>query len=244
MTRPPVGSTGTLAELQVEPGDLVEWLNDGGAFEKGRLYTIDATGTARRRDGGWIERDNHFVSMRLISRANPAHIVTHEGRTFDLTAPEAVERFTPDVIGSKGAWPDMTPHRTGGYVRYADYAALSAALEDELVKRLRTSPWCQPMKREAADRIEALEAALAEMTRRRDHWKALAEGQDFTRVYLETCAERDALRAELADAVGVLRQGHDLIESDAVGADWKRGCHDFTKEARAFIARHQKETDT
>ena len=31
----------------------------------------------------------------------------------------------------------------------------------DLVKRLRTSPWCQPMKREAADRIEALEAALA-----------------------------------------------------------------------------------
>ena len=34
-------------------------------------------------------------------------------------------------------------------------------MSDDLVRRLRTSPWCQPMKREAADRIEALEAALA-----------------------------------------------------------------------------------
>ena len=33
-------------------------------------------------------------------------------------------------------------------------------MSDELLKRLRTSPWCQPMKREAADRIEALEAAI------------------------------------------------------------------------------------
>ena len=31
----------------------------------------------------------------------------------------------------------------------------------DIVKRLRNSPWCQPMKREAADHIEALEAALA-----------------------------------------------------------------------------------
>ena len=45
--------------------------------------------------------------------------------------------------------------------------------------------------------LRALSAALAEMTRRRDHWKGLAEGQDFTRVYLETCAERDALKETL-----------------------------------------------
>ena len=45
------------------------------------------------------------------------------------TSLEAVERFTPDVIGSKGAWPDMRPHKTGGYVRYSDYAALSTKLE-------------------------------------------------------------------------------------------------------------------
>ena len=71
MTRPPVGSTGTLDDLQVEPGDVVEWLNDSGAYEKGRLYTIGATGTARHSDGGWIDRVNHSASMRLISRANP-----------------------------------------------------------------------------------------------------------------------------------------------------------------------------
>ena len=50
-------------------------------------------------------------------------------------------------------------------------------------------------------RAEAAEAERDEMTRRRDYWKALAEGQDFTRVYLETCAERDALKAELVSTL-------------------------------------------
>ena len=74
------------------------------------------------------------------------------------TSPEAVERFIPDVIGIKGAWPDMTPHKTGGYVRYADYAALSAELEVERTSHTAT------LKDAQADhaRAEAAEAELAE----------------------------------------------------------------------------------
>ena len=69
-SRPPVGSTGTLAELQVEAGDVVEWLS-AITYEKGRLYTIGANGNALHLDGGWIDRNNHSARMRLISRANP-----------------------------------------------------------------------------------------------------------------------------------------------------------------------------
>ena len=79
--------------------------------------------------------------------------------------------------------------------------------------------------------LRALSAALAEMTRRRDQWKGLAEGQDFTRVYLETCAERDALRAELADAV-------DFIQHVADGHP--KDYSDNMDRARAFLATLQK----
>jgi len=59
MTRPPVGSTGTLDDLQVEPG----------------------------------------VSQ-------PAHIVTHDGRTYDLTALEAPFGLLPEYVQvALKAWP-------------------------------------------------------------------------------------------------------------------------------------------
>ena len=71
---------------------------------------------------------------------------------------------------------------------------------------------------------------------------------DLDEISVETVqqltAERDALKAELAEALGVIRHGYDLIKGDAVGSDWKHGCHDFTKDARAIIARHQKGADT
>ena len=72
---------------------------------------------------------------------------------------------------------------------------------DDLVKRLRnwTTDWngakmvpgepprdglhCDIID-EAADRIEALEAALDEMTRRRDEWRKKAEGFDAVRLAL------------------------------------------------------------
>ena len=79
------------------------------------------------------------------------------------------------------------------------------------------------------------------MTRRRDYWKALAEGQDFTRVYLETCAERDALKAELAEAKMLLNHmvNHAEWREKNEGVFWEA-----TEQSRAFLARHQKGADT
>ena len=61
-------------------------------------------------------------------------------------------------------------------------------MSDDLVKRLRTDAlggYCNKRNiKQAADRIEALEAALAEMTRRRDEWRKKAEGYDAVRLAL------------------------------------------------------------
>ena len=102
MTRPPVGSTGTLAELQVEPGDVVEYMPLEASLEKsnfggylgGRVFYPPCFYVVN--DNKSIEFDNYITPhtppspdgssvrfFRLISRANPdqpAHIITHEGR--------------------------------------------------------------------------------------------------------------------------------------------------------------------
>ena len=69
MTRPPVGSTGTLAELQVEPGDVYQHF-DGKRYQarwnNGELYNFDLL------SGCWgvsvFESEQEYA---LISRANP-----------------------------------------------------------------------------------------------------------------------------------------------------------------------------
>ena len=90
---------------------------------------------------------------------------------------------------------------------------------------------------------DALEAA--EMSAK--HWHARAEAaeaditdlaQKSTRLITQLEAERDALRAKLAVAVGVMRR-----------ADRSLGEHlphdgQSRVEIRAFLARHQKEADT
>ena len=91
MTRPPVGSTGTLAELQVEAGDVYQHTRSKDVYRaefcKGKL-------TNRHVEGGWwgINIDFSKNKYRLISRANPdrtPHIVTHEGRVWgSMTAEE------------------------------------------------------------------------------------------------------------------------------------------------------------
>ena len=66
-------------------------------------------------------------------------------------------------------------------------------MSDDLVKRLRFCAHIHPqfgnpengkLFAEAAARIEALEAALEEMTRRRDEWRKKAEGYDAVRLAL------------------------------------------------------------
>ena len=98
MTRPPVGSTGTLAELQVEAGDVYQHTHSKDVYRaefcKGKL-------TNRHVEGGWwgINIDFSKSKYRLISRANPdqpAHIITHEGRDYDLTALETPPALLPN----------------------------------------------------------------------------------------------------------------------------------------------------
>ena len=55
-------------------------------------------------------------------------------------------------------------------------------LRDRADKHLAATP--VSLLREAADRIEVLEAALEEMTRRRDEWRKKAEGYDAVRLAL------------------------------------------------------------
>ena len=118
MTRPPVGSTGTLAELQVEPGDVVECVDcDDASF--GEIYTIHdkhpqgfTSVMCAIRHGTHGTYRNVYASAAefcLISRANPdqtAHIVTNEGRDYDLTALEAPFGLLPEPVQEAlQAWP-------------------------------------------------------------------------------------------------------------------------------------------
>ncbi len=98
---------------------------------------------------------------------------------------EVVERFTPDVIGSKGAWPTMTPHKTGGYVRYSDYAAL-AAERDTLQTQLEE---LHTMKTAGIIEVAVHNQRVSEYMK---HWEARAEVAEQA---LAT-ARADALRDE------------------------------------------------
>ena len=112
-TRPPVGSTGTLAELQVGPGDVV-------GFETGHQYRITevidgfdvdykAVRHAKGRIGQEVTLNSHREEWTLISRATPyqpAHIVTHNGREYDLTKLETPFGLLPkSVQEALQAWP-------------------------------------------------------------------------------------------------------------------------------------------
>ena len=108
MTRPPVGSTGTLAELQVEPGDVVQFHHPNANL--GNPCTVDTIRGGRyymtNRPMFPVSNDPYWT---LISRANPdqpAHIVTHEGREYDLTALEAPFGLLPEPVQEAlQAWP-------------------------------------------------------------------------------------------------------------------------------------------
>ena len=100
MTRPPVGSTGTLAELQAEPGDVARVLG-------GREWVITAHHLS-------CALHSALIPFTLISRANPdqpAHIITHEGRTYDLTALETPFGLLPEPVKEAlKAWPHGVEH--------------------------------------------------------------------------------------------------------------------------------------
>ena len=116
MSRPPVGSTGTLEGLQVEPGDVVRFhypgMNPGDprvvdSIRCGRYYMTDGALWEVVRTPFWV----------LISRANPdqpAHIITHEGRQYDLTALETPFGLLPEPVQEAlKAWPHGWVHYCG-----------------------------------------------------------------------------------------------------------------------------------
>ena len=79
------------------------------------------------------------------------------GESDTATSPETVERWDIEPDGS--AW----PHAEGDYVRYEDYAALSAALEAGKVERgtlIQALKDGGEIQRIAIARAEAAEAAL------------------------------------------------------------------------------------
>lgn len=51
----------------------------------------------------------------------------------------------------------------------------------------------------------------------------------------EAAAALTAAQDEIERLREALQAGYDLIEGDATGADWKRGCRVFTGQARAAL---------
>ena len=109
---------------------------------------------------------------------------------------------------------------------------------ERLVERMRTAYGGQ-LYRDCTATLRALSDALEAAEMSAKHWHARAEAAE---------AERDALKAELAEAVDVLQN----IESRPDKMTWGVGVdedyevseamRDMEEIARAFLARHQKET--
>ena len=101
MTRPPVGSTGTLDDLQVEPGDVVESLS-GTEMWPSITQTITPEGWVFDSEGdSWGPGDADLCGypetayFRLISRANPdqpAHIDTSNPKSTPWQEMTALEK--------------------------------------------------------------------------------------------------------------------------------------------------------
>ena len=159
MTRPPVGSTGTLAELQVEPGDVValtslpnekmtvsECPPRAGTFADRWQLECEVMGEGlycdgifrlisranpdqpaqRGQRGGWecdltALETPHGPLLDLVQEAlkiaewRPTHIVTHEGRDYDLTALEAPPALLPnEAYCALVKWPHGLIYLSGG----------------------------------------------------------------------------------------------------------------------------------
>ena len=136
MTRPPVGSTGTLAELQVEAGDVVEFYNPTRGKITHTIDRIKGLAYISRSNGGVLGNSSPWT---LISRANPdqpAHIITHEGRQYDLTALEAPFGLLPEPV--QEALRDW-PHGFSYYTEY-DWLPLCGKPEWVVYRTYRAKP--------------------------------------------------------------------------------------------------------
>ena len=78
--------------------------------------------------------------MRLISRANPdqpAHIITHEGRTFDLTALETPFGLLPEPVQvALDAW----PHGVESFNQHGLWCNVSPLWNPSIAYRAKPAP--------------------------------------------------------------------------------------------------------
>ena len=155
------------------------------------------------------------------------------------TSPEAVER-----LAKYHDWRDDGDSGTAATLR-----ALSAE-RDALKQSLEKAVFACGDQARARGEAEG-KLAASEMAGVVDGWKARAEAaeadltdlaQKSTRLITEIEGERDALKAELTEAVGALQ----MVVGGAVytAADGFSKPHEpeQSRIARAFLARHQKET--
>ena len=100
--------TGTLKELNVQPGDVVEMVgNERSCMYIGHKYTIKEDGKVRDNNSdheyyGFVGDCNHGVTWRIISRATPK---TLKDMTWEEAEPiyrEFHEGEVLDVITAKG----------------------------------------------------------------------------------------------------------------------------------------------
>ena len=129
----------------------------------------------------------------------------------DLTAPEAVGRYRPSEFR-------MAPDSTGLWVRYSDYAALSAALEAERGINRGAQAWVD-YHAARAEAAEARERAL--LTTYDEDRKALVENTSLR-------SRLKAAEAKLKEAVDAATGLADWIEHEA-------GC-ELPFDARALRA--------
>ena len=185
----------------------------------------------------------------------------------DLPSPEAVERLAQMLETDASDQRFMPSELTGllsddEYEIAATLRALSAE-RDELKQSLEKAVMaCGEQARargEAEGRLTASEMAGVV-----EGWKARAadaeaerdalihDVTEYQKIVAELTAEGDALKAELAEAVGVIVECREEID-DYIRHEYPHDHpvqeryreRDFAANpARAFLARHQKETDT
>ena len=165
------------------------------------------------------------------------------------TSPEAVGATCQELLDTckgqpaKIPWPHRPQHKAVATLR-----ALSAE-RDELKQSLEKAVMACGEQARARGEAEG-RLAVSEMAGVVGGWKARAEAAE---------AERDALRAELAEAKMHVAEMITAFEEHVALPDKNCSCHisppcgdctenDYAREtlseARAFLARHQNETDT
>jgi ATPase subunit of ABC transporter with duplicated ATPase domains len=85
------------------------------------------------------------------------------------------------------------------------------------------------------------DATIARLTAERDQWRKSYHTTHELFMQADARAdkaeaERDAWKARAEAAEAALRFGVDLIEGDSFGSEWKKGCADFRRMARAHLA--------